>query len=434
MIMKGLVAILLILFVQQLSAQTLTLTECVETAVKNNLALQQKELQERESKINWRNAQGNLMPNLNASANSGINTGRSIDPFTNDYVNQQVKFSSYGANSDVVLFNAGSLMNNSKEQRSLYNAAVMDAEQEKQDLTINVILTYLQVLNNEDQLTQANNQAALSKQQVERLQTLNESGAISPYLLHDLRGQYATDQLAVITAQNNLDVSRVQLFRLMNVPYDPAASMQRLDSTELLDPGNRSVESTLKIANGQFPMIKAAEQRIKSGVHGVRSARGQLFPVLGFGGSANTNYSSAAGIKYGKQLDNNVSTSLSLGLNIPIFNGFFARNRIKLAAINLENYKLTANNTRNQLQQAVYEAYINRRAAADKYRIAQQQVEAFLESFRSAEIRFNEGVINSVDYLTARNNLDRARINVINARYEYLLRNRIIDYYEGRQL
>lgn len=434
MIMKISATILLLFVLLQGKAQTLTLKQCVETGIENNLALQQRELQERESKVNWRNAQGNLMPDLNASANSGINTGRSIDPFTNAYVNQQVKYSSYGINSNTVLFNAGALTNNSKQQRHLYNASKLDVEQEKQDLTINIILAYLTVLSNEDQLAQANNQAALSKGQVERLQTLNESGAISPYLLHDLRGQYASDQLAAVTARNNLELSKVQLFRLMNIPFDPNVVMERLDSSELVDPGQRSVESTLQTAKQQFPMIKAAEERIKSGINGVRSARGQLFPTLGFGASANTNYSSAADLKYGKQLDNNIFTSLNIGLNIPLFNGFFARNRIKLANINLENYRLTATNTQNQLQQSIFEAYINRRAAADKHRIALQQVEAFQESFRSAEIRFNEGVINSVDYLTARNNLDRAKINLISARYDYLLRNRIIDYYEGRQL
>lgn len=434
MIMKISATILLLFVLLQGKAQTLTLKQCVETGIENNLALQQRELQERESKVNWRNAQGNLMPDLNASANSGINTGRSIDPFTNAYVNQQVKYSSYGINSNTVLFNAGALTNNSKQQRHLYNASRLDVKQEKQDLTINIILAYLTVLSNEDQLAQANNQAALSKGQVERLQTLNESGAISPYLLHDLRGQYASDQLAAVTARNNLELSKVQLFRLMNIPFDPNVVMERLDSSELVDPGQRSVESTLQTAKQQFPMIKAAEERIKSGINGVRSARGQLFPTLGFGASANTNYSSAADLKYGKQLDNNIFTSLNIGLNIPLFNGFFARNRIKLANINLENYRLTATNTQNQLQQSIFEAYINRRAAADKHRIALQQVEAFQESFRSAEIRFNEGVINSVDYLTARNNLDRAKINLISARYDYLLRNRIIDYYEGRQL
>ena len=73
-------------------------------------------------------------------------------------------------------------------------------------------------------------------------------------------------------------------------------------------------------------------------------------------------------------------------------------------------------------------------SAADRYRILLEQVNAFTESFRAAEIRFNSGVGNSIDYLTAKNNLDRANLNLINAQYDYVLRTKILDYYKGVKL
>jgi len=146
-----------------------------------------------------------------------------------------------------------------------------------------------------------------------------------------------------------------------------------------------------------------------------------------------SNYSSER-IRYGKQLDNNLSTSLSFNLRVPIFNSFLQRNRIKQAHIDLKNTELTAKSTRTQLQQDIEQAYINMTSASNRYKTLLEQVNAFIESFRAAEARFNAGVGNSIDYLMAKNNLDRSNINLINARYDFVLRMRVLDYYEGRQL
>lgn len=145
------------------------------------------------------------------------------------------------------------------------------------------------------------------------------------------------------------------------------------------------------------------------------------------------NFSSSK-INYKDQLNNNLYTSFGFNLNIPIFNALRQRNRIKQAKINFKSRELTANTTRTQLSQAIDQAYINMNTAADRYKTILIQVDAFNESFRAASIRFEQGVGNSIDYLTAKNNLDRASINLIIAKYDYVLRTRILDYYQGKQL
>jgi outer membrane protein len=133
-------------------------------------------------------------------------------------------------------------------------------------------------------------------------------------------------------------------------------------------------------------------------------------------------------------LNNNVSTFYGFTLNVPIFNALQQRNRIKQAKINLKNNELIAKTTRTQLSQSIEQAYINMTSASDRYKTLTEQVDAFKESFRAAEIRFNEGATTSIDYLIAKNNFDRANINLIAARYDYLLRTKILDYYQGKQL
>ena len=326
------------------------------------------------------------------------------------------------------------------------------------------------MLNNEDQLTQVKNQADLSKKQVERLDVLNKDGAIAPSQLSDLQGQYAGDQLAIINAQNTLENSKITLSQLMNVPYDANMSLERLDAASYAVKYEDTPDKIYQQALEQFSLVKAVDLRKQSAAKGVKVAKGQLFPTLSLNGNISTNYSSEARnliflntvdvissdyvvvngtpqpvvykqdkfsqqkIGYGSQLNNNRSTTVSLNLNFPLFNSLFARNRIKLATITLKNNEAVAKTTRTQLQQSIDQAYVNMNSASDRYKTLLDQVKSFTESFRAAGIRFDSGLGNSIDYLTAKNNLDRANINLINAKYDLALRIKILDYYEGKQL
>src|SRR6185295_10379656 len=209
--------------------QTLTLQQCVETALANNLDVLQSELQMESSKIDKDQAKLNLLPNINASAGQTWSQGRSIDPYSNQPVTQNVSSSNYGANSGVVLFNGLSLQNAIKQYSLTYEASKMDWQQAKDNLTLSVILGYLQVLSTEDQLTQSRNQAILSGSQVERLQLMNQQGAIRPSDLSDLQGQYANDKLTIVNTQNAVETAKINLCQLMNIPYNSGMELERID-------------------------------------------------------------------------------------------------------------------------------------------------------------------------------------------------------------
>ena len=455
---------------QDTTAPVLTLQQCVETGISKNLDVLQSSLQMETGKINWNQARLEMLPNLTGSASNGINQGRSIDPFTNSYINQQVNYANYGVNSGVVLFRGLSMQNAVKQNALAYEASRMDWQQAKDNLTISIILSYLQVLTNQELLVLAINQAELSRKQVERLEILDKDGAIMPSELSDLRGQYANDQLSIISTRNALEQSKLSLARLMNVPYDKNIKLEKLDAASFATRYESTPDSIYSVALQQFAQVKAVDLRRESAAKGVKVARGQLFPTLSLNGNANTNYSSAARsdifinstevasndyvlvngapspvirkqnnfnsqkIGYGEQVKNNIFTSISLGLQIPIFDAWRQRNRIKLAKIDLKNTEYVASTTKTQLQQSIEEAYINMTTASERYKTLLVQVNAFQESFRAADIRFNSGVGNSIDYLTAKNNLDRANSNAVASKYDYVLRTKVLDYYQGKQL
>lgn len=472
---KKLIVIIIVLFVSKASlAQNgggvLTLRQSIETGIENNLQVLQAGLLVQRDEINWKQAKLNRLPDLNGLVNHGINQGRSIDPFTNSYINQQISFAAYGLSSGVVLFNGFSLQHTVKQNALSYEASKMDWQQAKDNLTINIILAYLQVLSIEDVLAQSVIQAGLSKQQAERLEVLNREGAIWPSLYTDLKGQYANDQLSIINSQNALATAKLSLSELMNVPYDKNIKLERLEVRNYADLYEATPDNIYQTALQQFSLIKAVDLRKQSAQKALRAAQGRLFPTLSLNGNVNTNYSNAARadvflnttdvtsndyviingnqspvirkqnnfksdkISYGPQLNNNLFNSISLNLRIPIFNSFQTRNNIKLSKINLQNTEIVANTTKTQLQQSIEQAYINLTTSFDRYKVLLEQVAAFSESFRAAEIRFNAGVGNSIDYLTAKNNLDRANVNLVNAKYEYLLRTKVLDYYQGKQL
>jgi outer membrane protein len=146
------------------------------------------------------------------------------------------------------------------------------------------------------------------------------------------------------------------------------------------------------------------------------------------------NFTPATKIPYFDQLNNNLYTSYGFNLSIPIFNRLSQRNNIKLAKISVQNRKLVAKTTRTQLGQSIDQAYVDMLSASDRYKVTIDQVNAFKESFGAAEARFNNGVGTSDDYLLAKTRLDQANINLINAKYDYVLRTKILDYYQGKQL
>lgn len=467
-------ALLLLLFiwVKTVRAQqpdsVLTLQQCLDVAIKNNLLVKQSEIQMETSRISYQQARENLLPTLNGDITHSLSDGRSLNPFTNGYLNQQITSGTYSLNSSVVLSNGLTLQNSIRQTSLAYQAGQMDFQQAKDNLTLNLITAYLQVLNAEDQLAQANVQADVSKKQLERLQTLDKDGAVTPSQLYDLKGQYATDQLSVVNAKNSVDITKLTLLQLMNVPYNKNVKLQRQASDQLPSVYAVTADDIYQKALSDLAYVKAASLRRQSAEKGVQVAKGAMLPTLSLSGSLGTNYSSAAtrssfldssiistnqfvntptgkqavyttqqnynssNINYGDQFKNNYGTSVSLGLSIPILNYFQNKNKITLAKLNLRNAQYIEQNTRIQLKQNVDAAYVNMTSAFERFKLLDDQVNAFGESFRIAEVRFDSGVLTSVDFLVVKGNLDRAKTNLINARYDYLIRSKILDYYQGR--
>jgi outer membrane protein len=460
------------LFYGKTAAQKLSLKQCIETAHANNLQLKQSEIQMQTAEINYNQAKNNKLPNVNGSFNFGINNGRSIDPFTNAYNNEQLSSSNAAINANFVVYNGGRLQNVVKQNGVLWQANKMNWQQEKDNLTLNVILAYLQVLNSEDLLVLAKTQVEVTQKQLARLDILNKNGATQPAIVYDMKGQYASDELTVINAENALESSKLNLAQLMNSPYGKTLKLERVGEEappSVLAQYEASATVIYDEALKQFAMVKAAELRQQSATIEVKVAESNFYPTVSLFGQLGTNYSSAAQrltatgkedvptnnfvtlngaklpvissetnfkrdkISYPSQFGNNLNSFIGVNVQIPIFTAFQSRTLVNLAKLQEQNANIATENIKRQLLQAIEQAHLNMTATYNRYRVLNQQVAAFQASFNATEKRFTEGVIHSVDYLLVKNNLDRAKANLVNTRYDYLFRTKILDFYRDKQ-
>ena len=470
--MKKLLVILFVLLSGKFSVaqNVLTLKQCIETAVKNNIDVLRAGNSSERSRVSKQQAKMNQLPDLNGSISPGIGMGRSIDPFTNSYTDQKVNSTSFGISSGVILFNGLSLQSSVKQTAAAFKASEAGIQQQTDNIKIAVILAYLQALNNQEQLLQANSQLALSNEQVKRMTVLDNEGAVKPSELSDLKGQTANDQLSIIFTKNSLNNSLVELCRLMNVNFVPGIQVERINTDSGVQDEAVDKAAIYPAALQNLGQIRSLDHLTEAARWNVKAQKGKLYPTLRFDTYLNTYYSSAATTNIlsatgvspsddyviingqnipvynpfanynSKRIDNfdqfknNRYRNFSLTLQVPIFNNFRARNNIKLAKIDLKEAQQQAANGKTQLQLDIEQAWQNLETASDRYNTLQQQVKDYGLSFNAATVRFNEGVGSSVDYLIAKNNLDRANSSLIATRYDYMLRTKILDFYQGKPL
>ncbi len=444
-----------------------TLEECIAIALENNLDLKNVELLKNSSKVNYKQSLNQLLPNLNANYNLGVNDGRSIDPFTNSYINQELTFSNLGVNLNTTIFNGFRILNSIKQNKFNLRASEMEVEEARQNLKLQVTLGYIQILNNADLIELSKSRLKSTESQLKRLKRLYEQESGNPSNYTDMQGQYATDKIGIINSENNYKSAILNLLSLLNLDD---ISEKEFDNISGLIEANKYQFSAVEVYNealNNLATFKSRQYRIEASKSGVKAARSNYVPEVSLFGQLNTNYSSLAEvftetgntvietgnyvsidnqdypvlknetqfsgskISYEDQFENNLNTVVGVAVRVPLFNGFRAKNEVKLQKIQLERNKTELESTKLLFKQSIEEAYNSMDTAYNRYHLLVEQVTAYEESYRIQEIRFNNGVSNIVDYITAKNNLDSSRINLNNAKYEYLLRVKILDFYRG---
>jgi outer membrane protein len=450
---------------------TLTLPQAVTIAIKNNLIVNQSDLSSQSYKISFDQSWEYMLPTLNASGGQSLNFGRTLVTTNNSYATSETNSGSASISAGLTLFHGLVYQNNIRMQRYAWDASKMDLQAQKDNITLTVLLDYLAILSNRDQLNLAYEQSRVDSVSLDRVTKQADAGALNPVSnLTDLQGQYASDQINIANAINTLEQSKVTLFSILNVSYKADVEYQNTITATDISQYPATSDTIFQHAMQIIPTIKSAQLKVYAYEKNLAVQRGYYYPTISLGGSVATNWTNIPSPtssvvtstqivksgnyftdangnnpvytitqngyniypKFSDQFKNDRGESFGLNVSIPILNGLQTRNSVRQAKLTLKNYEYQNTTARHTLQQTVESDFQNMMAAYKTYKFYVQAAAAYKESFRVTNIRFTQGVIASDAYILAKGNSDRAEVNLAAAKYIYLFRTKVLDYYQGK--
>ncbi len=435
----------------QNSPEKWSLKDCIAYAYKNNLNLLRNQNNIQASKNTLKQSRYDRLPSVSGSVTWNNGYGRNIDYTNNSYTTKNSSNINYGINASVNLFSGFQKKHQIEKNKLDLQADLLDIETAKENLALNITSYYLNILYAQEQLQIAKDNLAISQKQEKRIKELVNAGKLPKGNLLEQQSQIAQKESGIIEAENRLTLAYLDLYQALDIPNEKAFAVAIPNEKEIDDvPLLKNYSENFEAIIAQRPSMKSYDYRIESAEKNVAIARAGYFPTLSLNANISSGYSNllydyktdpatATLVKAGRksfadQYDLNLSKSWSLSLNIPIFTKFQTRTNVSNANIQFEDVQLQRQIEKNRLYKELQTAYTNAVAAVKKYEAQRRTVASLEESFRYAEEKFQLGMLSNFDYNESLTNLTNARSNMVQAKYEYLFRTKILQFYSGEPL
>ena len=414
-----------------------SLQKCIDYALENNIQIKQQQLNTRYYENQVSQAKSNRLPNLNAQLGNDNSFGRSLT-YDNTYKNVNSSSISGGASTNFTIFDGFQLTNTIEKQELDFQATLKDLQKAKDDMMLNIAAMYLQILFDEELVLVDEAQIEVTKQQLSRTTQLVEAGSLAKGAQLEIEAQLAREELQLVNSKNTTQLAYLGLYQMLELPIAESFKIEKPVLPEVR--ANISMANSIDVFNNALnvrPEIQAAQLRVKSAEKDLEIAKGNYYPSLAFNANYynlyNNKYTDITGekIEFGSQLKNNGRSSLGLSLGIPIFNRFQVKNGVSNAELQIQDYQYRLQTTSNTLRKEIEQAYTNALAALNRYVSTEKAVESMQEAFRYVEEKFNVGMVNSVDYNLQKNQLTSAQSQLLQAKYEFIFRTKILDFYNG---
>lgn len=442
----------------------------MDYAIENSLAVRQATLGAEQAEINKRAAEMSRLPNISGSTGFNQSFGRRIDPTTNDFINQRFGNQNLSVSGGILLYNGSRLSNQIRQARLQGSAAALDVDQMKNDLALDVATVYLQILFAGENYSNAQKNLDLINSQLDQMNKLIEAGSRPQNARLDIVARVAQNEQLVVTAQNDIDLAYLNLKQLLQLDEDFDLEIEVPD---ILVPAEDEIESgsAQQVYNQALewqPSIKAGDMRRKAAELGVQVAQANLLPSLSIGGSLGTNWSSSfrntelvgtqilneeafingepvqfglrapitevLNVPYVEQLNQNLGYGFGVSLQVPIFAQGRNRANVDLARLDVVRSEIDNEQIKNQLKTDVQQAVAAAQAARKQYEAATRTAEAMRAAYNDTEKRYGLGVANNFEFITAQNNQDRAEVDLLIAKYDYIFKAKVLDFYRGRRI
>jgi outer membrane protein len=454
------------------SAQAWTLQRCIEQAEQNSLDIKQAQLGVQQETVNWNVSKLSRYPNLSANTGFSYNIGRPVDPTTNSFTTSDILANSYGLNAAATVYNGG-LINNTIAQNALTRAASEeDLKQTRANIALSVAQAYLQILLSLERAENADLALQEAQRQETRTSKLIEAGALPEADIYELQAQIARNEQDAITAQNAVEQGYLNLKILLQLPLNEPFSIE-VPKLEIPKPETLDVlplEKMMETAVESQPSVRAGELRLEAANYGIELAKAGMRPSLNVFLNAGTNYSSIArrlsgdyttvqtaqtvtlaGVgttelvfdnqvpilennPYFSQVRSNVNGSVGVSLNVPIYDRGRTKSNIQLAELNIVNQEIANRRTKQAIEADVQRAFTDVKAAAKQLQAAQKTLIASQLAFGNTQKRYDAGATDLLALNTSRNNLTQAGLNLLIAKYDYIFKLKILDFYQGKKI
>jgi outer membrane protein len=445
------VLFLLLIFVPTVSitAQTKnwTLEECVAHALKNNISIQQSELDIKSATIDKKAAYGSFLPTANANASHSWNIGLNQNITTGLLENQTTQFTSTGLNSNIDIYNGLQNQNRLRRAKLSIVSSQYQLDKMKDDISLNVANAFLQILFNKESIKVQREQLTFDENQYKRTDELVKAGSIPRGDLLDVKATVASDKQRLVAAENALFLSKLSLAQLLQLEdfqnfdivessYDVKESPVSVQKPEdILAKAKQDrielkiAKINLEIAERDVKIAKGAYQPSLSGFYSFSTRASYSDRVIGFDTSNNPILGSP--LPLFEQFSNNKGHNFGMQLNIPIFNGFSVKNNVDRSKISLDRSKISMKQAELDLERNVFNAITDAKGALNSYESAVSALEARQEAFNYAKERFNVGILNAFDYNQAQTLFINAQSEVLRTKYDYIFKLKVVEFYFG---
>lgn len=428
-----------------------SLEQCISYALENNIQIKQQDIQTQYQKNALDLSRLNLLPTVNGSASHNYSFGRALDQTTYQFTeNEKILSDNFYISGNLTLFNGFQNLNHIKKSRYDLLASEEDLKNIQDNIALSVALNYLQILLNREIMTATDNQLQTTLQQIEKTRKLVDAGSVARGNLLQIEAQAAQEELQLINIRNQYETSMLNLTQLLELPtpegFAVVVPVIPLDTNSVVSGNIRDIYET---ALGTRPEVIGSEYRLSSSEYELKIAKGSRSPRLSLSNSFSTGYSDIrkrvlsvdplTGPVYGDypfadQINDNINYGVGFSLNVPILNGWQVNKNIANSRLAVENSKYTLEGTRKQLYKNIQQAYADAIAAMKKYSASLKAVTSTEESFRYTEQKFNVGMVTPIDYNAAKTQLLNAQSDMSQAKYEFIFKTKVLDFYKGMPL
>ncbi len=412
------------------SANTWTLDSCINYAIEHNINIKSQRLNVKSAEQSVTEAKDRFLPELSAGASQSWSFGRGLTS-ENTYTNRNTSNFGWNVNMSLPLFQGLSAVRQKAYAKANLRTYIEELEAAKDDVTLNVISAYLQVLYNGEICKVAAEQLHLSEVEVERRKQLLEAGKIAELELVEARSQVAQDKLSLISAENDRTLALVDLAQLLELHVVEGFDISPIDDEGL---GIVSPESVYERALNSNHSIVAGRLRVAAADRNVSLAASSYLPRLSFNAGLGSSYYTVNGFdneRFSTQMRNNFNKSIGFSLSVPIFDAFSSRNSVRRAKIERLNAQLQYEDAQRNLYKNVQQAYYRAVGADERLVAAKAAEDATHEAFKAMQEKYNFGRANATEFEQAKTAYIKAMAQSVQAKYESILRRRILAFYNN---